>query len=41
MIRAFIRFYFSRTLKNWRDLRRICRDALPKAERHTAVENGE
>ena len=41
MISACFRLYFSRTLKNWRDLRRVCRDALPKAERHTAQENGE
>ena len=41
MIRAFLRFYFSRTLKNWRELRRVCRDALPKADRKAVQENGE
>ena len=41
MISAFVRFYFSRTLKNWRELRRVCRDAPPKDEKRTATENGE
>ena len=39
MIRAFLRFYFSRTVKNWRSLRRACMDALPKAEKAADVEN--
>ena len=38
---AFARFYFRRTLKNWRELRRACREALPKDEKRTATENGE
>ena len=41
MIRAFARFYFSRTLKNWRELRRVCREALPKEARRTVQESGE
>ena len=41
MIRAFVKFWFSRTLANWRALRRECRNALPKAERKTLQENGE
>ena len=32
MIRAFIRFYLSRTLVNWRSLRRVCMSALPKVD---------
>ena len=40
MIRAFLRFYFSRTVRNWRSLRRACMDALPKAEKAADVENG-
>ena len=40
MIRAFVRFYFSRTLANWRALRRACMDTLPKAEKAADVENG-
>jgi len=30
MIRAFARFYFSPTLRNWRSLRRVCMAKLPK-----------
>ena len=30
MIRAFVRFYFSRTLRNWRALRKVCMARLPK-----------
>lgn len=41
MIQAFLRFYFRRTLRNWRDLRRVCRDALPKPDRKAAQESGE
>ena len=41
MIRAFARFYFRRTLKNWRELRRVCREALPKDDKRTVQENGE
>ena len=40
MIRAFLIFYFSRTVKNWRTMRRACMDALPKAEKAGDVENG-
>lgn len=29
MIRAFVRYYFSPTLKNWRALRRLCMVKLP------------
>jgi hypothetical protein len=36
MIKAFIRFFFSRNLKNWRELRRQCRDELPKKDRELA-----
>ena len=41
MIRAFVKFWFSRTLTNWRALRRECRNALPKDERKALQENGE
>jgi len=30
MIRAFVRYYFSRTVANWRALRRECMAALPQ-----------
>ncbi len=40
MIAAFLRYYFSRTIQNWRALRRSCMDALPKAEKASDVENG-
>ena len=40
MIASFLRFYFNRTLRNWRALRRECMDALPKQEKATDVENG-
>lgn len=40
MIRAFVRYYFSRTTANWRSLRRACMDALPKDEKEKDVENG-
>ena len=40
MIRAMIRYYFSRTLKNWRALRRECMAALPKQAKREA-EGGE
>ena len=33
MIRAFILFYFTRTLANWRALRRACMAALPKVDK--------
>ncbi len=33
MIRAFVKFYFRRTIENWRSLRRACRDTLPKEDR--------
>jgi len=32
MIFAFIRYYFTPTLKNWRALRRLCMAKLPKAK---------
>ena len=38
MIRAFLRFYFSRTLKHWRLLRRECMAVLPKQERAGDIE---
>lgn len=41
MLLAFARFYLRRNLANWRALRRVCRDALPKTERKTLTENGE
>lgn len=41
MISAFLRFYFRRSIENWRSLRRECRNALPKAERKVAEVNGE
>ena len=40
MIRAFAKFYFSRTLRNWRELRRACMAVLPKTEKAKDVENG-
>ena len=40
MIRAFVRYFFSRTLKNWRLLRRECMDTLPKSEKAADAENG-
>jgi hypothetical protein len=36
MIRAFLKFYFTRTLDNWRALRRECRAELPKKDRDLA-----
>ena len=32
MIRAFIRFYFSPTVSNWRALRRVCMSRLPSSD---------
>lgn len=29
MIRSFLKFYFVPTLRNWRDLRRLCMARLP------------
>ena len=40
MIRAFLTFYFYRTVRNWRSLRRACMDALPKSEKDADCENG-
>ena len=40
MINAFFRFYFSRTLANWRALRRECMASLPKQAKRDA-EGGE
>lgn len=36
MIRAFLTFFFSRTLVNWRALRRECMSKLPKQDRANA-----
>jgi hypothetical protein len=36
VIRAFLKFYFSRNLGNWRALRRVCRSALPKQDQAAA-----
>ena len=36
MIRAFAKFFFARTLENWRALRRECRAKLPKKDRELA-----
>ena len=33
MIRAFLRFYFSPTLKHWRTLRRECMKRLPPVQK--------
>ncbi len=38
MILSFLRFYFRRTVSNWRALRRECMAALPKAEKQTDAE---
>lgn len=38
MIRAFVRYWFTRNVQNWRALRRACMDALPKAERAQDIE---
>lgn len=35
MIRAFLAFYFSPTLKRWRSLRRLCMAKLPRDEHRT------
>ena len=40
MIYAFWRYFFSRTLANWRALRRECMTALPKQAKREA-EGGE
>ena len=37
MIRAFARFYFTPTLKNWRVLRRLCMAKLPKKVKANAT----
>ncbi len=36
MIRAFIAFYISRNVANWRALRRACMAQLPKEQREAA-----
>ena len=41
MLTAFVRFYFSRTESNYRELRRVCRAALPKQARKAMLEAGE
>lgn len=41
MISAFLRFFFSRTESNYRELRRVCRAALPKQTRKAMQEAGE
>ena len=38
MIRAFVRFYFRRTVANWRALRREAMALLPKSEKASDVE---
>jgi hypothetical protein len=38
VIRAFIRYYFSRTVANWRALRRECMERLPKQEKAQDIE---
>ena len=38
MIRAFVKYWFRPTVKNWRDLRRVCMARLPKAEKQSDVE---
>ena len=39
VLSAFLRFYFRRTVANWRALRRECMDRLPKSEKAADVEN--
>ncbi len=41
MISAFLKFYFNRSVANWRALRRECRNALPKDARKSLQESGE
>ena len=41
MLKAFVRYYFSRTESNYRELRRVCRAALPKQTRKAMQEAGE
>lgn len=36
MIRAFITYYFTPTLENWRALRRICMSRLPAKDKAAA-----
>lgn len=38
MISAFLKFFFSRTEANYRELRRACRAALPKQARKRVEE---
>lgn len=38
MIISFWKFYFRRTVANWRSLRRECMAALPPAEKRADVE---
>ena len=33
MIRAFLKFYFRRDVKSWRNLRRVCMARLPAIDR--------
>jgi hypothetical protein len=40
MWKAFIRFYFSPTLANWRALRRICMAKLPPQRKPKEPANG-
>ena len=37
MFRSFARFWLSPTVKNWRDLRRLCMKRLPKKESPTDI----
>ncbi len=38
MIAAFVRYYLSPTLKNWRALRRVCMARLPAKEQTVALQ---
>jgi hypothetical protein len=38
MIVAFIRYFFRRTVTNWRALRRECMERLPKQEKAQDIE---
>ena len=41
VLRTFAVFLWKRDIETWRKHRVACRSLLPKAERHTAQENGE
>ena len=38
MLKAFVRFYFTRTHADWLELRRVCMAALPKKEKAGSIE---